>query len=789
MPVTNWICNKCGITNEKIHFKCQICQQPKPIFWECVCKLKNPTAILRCSGCKRKRPPMFVGSVFMKSIDGKYTSISSFPAPSTINGETVAPSSGIGDVQVSSQTTTNSNLSSSISSNISSYDIFRKLSRPSRTVKKINYVDNEDKYRSSIEQCVQTNKQFIDKSFPPNIRSLYLVPAKANVNKTNRIYWLRPKEMRPPEIINPKSPVHLMPWCVIREPIASDITQGILGNCWLLSALAVLVEKPALLDRLLATQELSPYGIYRIRLYRDGKLTSMVIDDYFPCNSRRLLVYSCAKRKQLFVPLIEKAMARMYGCYESLVSGQTTQGLAALTGFPCRSIRTQVSLSPQNSNMRVCHSVLEEKTFNSDIIWALLLSYKTAGFLMGAACGCDKESTVPPEEYQEKGLLMLHAYSIISVVSIDRNRLLQLRNPWGSQVWNGDWSDQSPLWTDEMRLEYQPNKSSEGIFWMCFHDFQRYFEKVDVCKLRDNWYEERYEGYFPSSCVDVRYMSVFQVQIDEASTECEFTLYQESRRAINLYKKPLMPICAAVFQLKDKERQRNISTGDLVDFSGYKLREFVGCDVLLDKGIYLLTIYGFNHWNNRSIDSTKTGQNLRPRFVLSLHSSRFVTINCFCASPTLMGDTLIELTLSKGREKMHTEDVYSYYLHENWAGIVVVLENRNSERYLEAIFDATESTNLFSTRGALITQDTLPPMTRQLINILSHCDPSNPYYLSYQMSYRVSTETASSHTPEIGHLIPIHSPRPINTNPTSGVATVGNNETTTTTTTTTTTGN
>jgi hypothetical protein len=49
-----------------------------------------------------------------------------------------------------------------------------------------------------------------------------------------------------------------------------------------------------------------------------------------------------------------------------------------------------------------------------------------------------------------------HAYTLLSaaeVLDINGNtvRLVKLRNPWGSGEWNGDWSDQSPLWTDELR--------------------------------------------------------------------------------------------------------------------------------------------------------------------------------------------------------------------------------------------------------------------------------------------------------------------------------------------------
>ena len=49
---------------------------------------------------------------------------------------------------------------------------------------------------------------------------------------------------------------------------------------------------------------------------------------------------------------------------------------------------------------------------------------------------------------------------------------MKLRNPWGFE-WYGDWSDQSDMWTPELRerLNYKSEKDQLSVFFMTYEDY------------------------------------------------------------------------------------------------------------------------------------------------------------------------------------------------------------------------------------------------------------------------------------------------------------------------------
>ena len=72
---------------------------------------------------------------------------------------------------------------------------------------------------------------------------------------------------------------------------------------------------------------------------------------------------------------------------------------------------------------------------------------------------------------------------------MDGHHLIRLRNPWGKREWNGDWSDDSPLWTRRLKRKLEWVKAEDGAFWMSFYDFVVHFEDIYVCRLfeSDKW--------------------------------------------------------------------------------------------------------------------------------------------------------------------------------------------------------------------------------------------------------------------------------------------------------------
>jgi len=61
----------------------------------------------------------------------------------------------------------------------------------------------------------------------------------------------------------------------------------------------------------------------------------VIIDDRIPVDkvTNKPVFGHCLDPKEMWVGLIEKAYAKLHGCYENLISGYVDEGIQELTGF------------------------------------------------------------------------------------------------------------------------------------------------------------------------------------------------------------------------------------------------------------------------------------------------------------------------------------------------------------------------------------------------------------------------------------------------------------------------
>ena len=99
---------------------------------------------------------------------------------------------------------------------------------------------------------------------------------------------------------------------------------------------------------------------------------------------------------------------------------------------------------------------------------------------------------VDNEQVEHEGLVDDHAYTLMGAhtIYLDNNetteRLMKIRNPFGRKEWTGDWGDKSSLWTARTRLQVNGEDQEDGIFFISFNHFMKFFTATSICYYMDS---------------------------------------------------------------------------------------------------------------------------------------------------------------------------------------------------------------------------------------------------------------------------------------------------------------
>jgi hypothetical protein len=135
----------------------------------------------------------------------------------------------------------------------------------------------------------------------------------------------------------------------------------------------------------------------QIRFFKHSEWQYVTIDDRIPTNGQRPLYGRCKDDNEQWVALVEKAYAKLHGCYEVIESGNISVALTDLTSESCSTF--------EFADADVVNAIKDGS------MWKQMQWFQKEEYLMG----CSAHSESEKEEEMPLGLMKNHAYGILSV--------------------------------------------------------------------------------------------------------------------------------------------------------------------------------------------------------------------------------------------------------------------------------------------------------------------------------------------------------------------------------------
>ncbi|KAM7398125.1 hypothetical protein PAMA_006147 [Pampus argenteus] len=454
---------------------------------------------------------------------------------------------------------------------------------------------NNQDYAQLKANCLSSGKLFVDRTFPPDNRSLGDLPDMSQ-RQEDQVEWLRPADILKAEN-NSANAV----FCT-KGASRFDFGQGEVGNCWFLAAISALTFKKGLMVQVVPMdQSFKDYaGIFHFRFWRYGKWVNVVIDDYLPTINNQFLSVRSTSGNEFWGPLLEKAYAKVCGSYADMNAGLPSEACKDFCG-----------------GVHMTYPLRQVHDASHDVELWLSLSRATGCNSM-ICCGTAQKGDKLVNSVAHTGLVDAHAYSVTAVTEVEyygsKVKLVRIMNPWGRQEWNGKWSDKSDMWN-----KISPDDRAkcfdreDGEFWMELEDFCHYFNMMSICCENPNfldgdvtcqWKCMTYDGTWiagKSAGGNVGYSSFatnpqFRIQVTKINREEEedknilISLMQkpqaENRKqasrkhypiGITVFKTPQGPLSRSFFDRNRPMKQKQMYSyeRDLIEQHSLELGEYV----------------------------------------------------------------------------------------------------------------------------------------------------------------------------------------------------------------------
>ena len=303
---------------------------------------------------------------------------------------------------------------------------------------------------------------------------------------------------------------------IIGDVDPSDIHQGTVGDCWLLSGISSLAEFDGAIKHIyrkttkLEQRPLEGPNQYILSLWDLETWTErdIVVDERLPVTADgtgQLLASRPSEDGELWVCYLEKALAIHCGGWDKVTGGQCTHAWALLTG--CKEQYT-IRINPATGKFACygkynpherrwarhanCPHEGEQSLWRNawpevgggggpnveltqEELFMKMCAWDDVNYIVGAGCS-DKSG--------DAGLVDNHAYSVIEChndVAGTPIDLIKVRNPWGKgEIEDGEFDDDGPGWDKypQIKRALNPVVADDGIFWVTKDEFFQFFSTI-----------------------------------------------------------------------------------------------------------------------------------------------------------------------------------------------------------------------------------------------------------------------------------------------------------------------
>jgi len=240
------------------------------------------------------------------------------------------------------------------------------------------------------------------------------------------------------------------------EPEPNEIIPGVIPDNHFVSALSALAEKNDLIRKIIITKNYSRSGFYQVKLCFNGEWVTVSVDDFFPCKPNSDTLVSRSPGSEIWVLVLEKALAKLYEAYYNLLQLNICDYFSLFTGLPT-----------EFWDLKELIGIIDKQTLFKKIKRMLEKYNLMVAITKSDGNESDKSHNSTDKEIEGDGLLMPNmGYTLLKIENETKNHVMILR-----KIWYDEKKDEKIKKMEKENFENKIEDRDKGLLYLSIFIF------------------------------------------------------------------------------------------------------------------------------------------------------------------------------------------------------------------------------------------------------------------------------------------------------------------------------